>query len=135
MDCPVKPGNDTRRINLIVKCLRLAHSQFSRRIHPERPRYAIDEASSGPNHPGVARDLNNLAGLLQATNRLSEAEPMYRRVLAILVQFARATGHQHPKFELVLGNYVQALHELGRPKAEIEATLKSIWEDAREPPP
>src|SRR5208283_851393 len=31
---------------------------------------AIDEASFGPDHPGVARDLNNLAGLLQNTNRL-----------------------------------------------------------------
>ncbi|MEZ5304946.1 MAG: tetratricopeptide repeat protein [Verrucomicrobiales bacterium] len=27
--------------------------------------------------------LNNLAGLLQETNRLAEAEPLYRRALAI----------------------------------------------------
>ena len=32
---------------------------------------AIDEKSFGPEHPNVASDLNNLAGLLQATNRLS----------------------------------------------------------------
>ncbi len=31
---------------------------------------AIDEKSYGPDHPDVARDLNNLAQLLQATNRL-----------------------------------------------------------------
>jgi hypothetical protein len=30
---------------------------------------AIDEAAYGPDHPDVARDLNNLAGLLKATNR------------------------------------------------------------------
>ncbi len=44
---------------------------------------AIDEASYGPDHPDVAIHLNNLASLLQATNRLAEAEPMYRRALAI----------------------------------------------------
>jgi hypothetical protein len=39
---------------------------------------AIGEASLGPDHPDVARDLNNLALLLQATNRLSDAEPLSR---------------------------------------------------------
>jgi hypothetical protein len=34
---------------------------------------AIDEKSFGPDHPNVARDLNNLAELLRATNRLSVA--------------------------------------------------------------
>jgi hypothetical protein len=34
----------------------------------------------------VARGLNNLAHLLQATNRLSEAEPLLRRALAIELQ-------------------------------------------------
>ena len=36
----------------------------------------IDEQILGPEHPDVARDLNNLAALLQATNRLPEAEPL-----------------------------------------------------------
>jgi Tfp pilus assembly protein PilF len=44
---------------------------------------AIDEASFGPEHPDVARDLNNLAALLADTNSLGEAEPLYRRALAI----------------------------------------------------
>ena len=44
---------------------------------------AIDEASYGPDHPDVAIDLNNLAQLLQATNRLGEAEPSICRALAI----------------------------------------------------
>jgi tetratricopeptide (TPR) repeat protein len=38
---------------------------------------AIDEKSLGPEHPEVARDLNNLAELLSATNRLADAEPLY----------------------------------------------------------
>ena len=44
---------------------------------------AIDEESYGPDHPNVAIRLNNLAHLLQATNRLAEAEPLMRRALAI----------------------------------------------------
>ena len=44
---------------------------------------AIDERRYGPDHPNVATDLNNLAQLLQATNRLAEAEPLIRRALAI----------------------------------------------------
>jgi len=64
--------------------------------------------------------------LLRATNRLSEAEPLYRRSLVILVQFAKATGHQHPHFELCRANYVQALTALGRSEAEIEAALRSV---------
>ena len=41
----------------------------------------IDEASYGLDHPGVATDLNNLAQLLQATNRLAEAEPLISRAI------------------------------------------------------
>ena len=43
----------------------------------------IDEASYGPEHPRVATRLNNLASLLQETNRLAEAEPLMKRALAI----------------------------------------------------
>ena len=42
---------------------------------------AIAEASYGPDHPKVVRDLTNLATLLRATNRLAEAEPLMRRAL------------------------------------------------------
>ena len=45
---------------------------------------AIDEKSFGPDHPNVARGLNNLAGCSRATNRPAEAEPLYRRALAIM---------------------------------------------------
>ena len=54
---------------------------------------AIDEQSYGPNHPSVGRDLNNLAQLLKATNRLAEAEPFMRRALAILLN---SLGPDHP---------------------------------------
>ena len=44
---------------------------------------AIDEASYGAENPDVAIRLNNLAQLLQDTNRVGEAEPLMRRALAI----------------------------------------------------
>ena len=48
-----------------------------------REALAILERTEGPDHPQVATGLNNLASLLEATNRLSEAEPLYRRALSI----------------------------------------------------
>ena len=56
---------------------------------------AIDEASYGPDHPNVAIDLNNLASLLWATNRLGEAEPLMRRALAI---DEASYGPDHPVY-------------------------------------
>jgi len=42
---------------------------------------AIGETSCGQNFPAVASDRNNLAHLLQATNRLGESEPLMHRAL------------------------------------------------------
>ena len=53
----------------------------------------VTVTSFGPDHPNVAIDLNNLATLFQATNRLSEAEPLYRRALAI---DEASLGPDHP---------------------------------------
>ena len=55
----------------------------------------IDEKSYGRSHPKVAIDLNNLAQLLQATNRLEVAEPLMRRALEI--DEKSGTGPEHPK--------------------------------------
>ncbi len=52
----------------------------------------VDEASFGSEHLDIAIDLNNLAQLLQATNRLEEAEPLMRRALAIAWK-ALCSGH------------------------------------------
>jgi tetratricopeptide (TPR) repeat protein len=54
---------------------------------------AIVELSFGPYHPKFATDLNDLAVILQATNRLAEAEPLYRRALSI---DERSYGPNHP---------------------------------------
>jgi hypothetical protein len=61
----------------------------------------IDETSYGPDHPKVAIRLNNLAGLLLATNRLAEAEPLMRRALVI---FETSLGPDHPDTVTVRAN-------------------------------
>jgi tetratricopeptide (TPR) repeat protein len=72
---------------------------------------AIDEHSYGADHPDVAIDLNNLALLLQATNRLSEAEPLMRRALAIDEQ---SYGPDHPKVAIRLNNLAALLQATNR---------------------
>ena len=95
---------------------------------------AIDEASFGNDHPNVARDLNNLAQLLQDTNRLSEAEPLMRRHLAIFLAFERATGHAHPHRDAAIRNYTSLLAEMGKSEAEIAATIATLSREAGLPP-
>ena len=68
----------------------------------------IDEQSYGSEHPKVATDLNNLAQLLQATNRLDEAEPLMRRAVQI---FTASLGPDHPNTKIVRGNYELLLKE------------------------
>jgi hypothetical protein len=87
---------------------------------------AIDEASYGNDHPNVARDLNNLARLLQDTNRLGEAEPLMRRALAIFLAFQRDTGHAHPHRDGAIGNYTGLLAAMGRSAPEIDAALATL---------
>src|SRR5262249_42760198 len=52
-------------------------------------------------HPNVATQLNNLAGLLQDSKRLSEAELLYRRALAIV---EKSYGPDHPSTETIRRN-------------------------------
>ena len=86
----------------------------------------IDEQSYGENHPSVARDLNNLATLLQATNRFAEAEPLMRRMVEIFLRFTRATGHPHPHLQAAANNYAGLLQAMGRSREEIMATLRRM---------
>lgn len=86
----------------------------------------IDEQSFGKDHPNVATALNNLAALLQATNRLVEAEPLMRRTVEIFLKFTRATGHPHPHLQAFASNYATLLHALGRSREEVMATLRRM---------
>ena len=80
---------------------------------------AIDEAAYGATHPSVATDLNNLASLLQDTNRLEEAEPLMRRMVSILKHFNDSTGHEHPHWRAALANYIGLLQAMGLSQEEI----------------
>jgi len=63
---------------------------------------AIDEKVYGRNHPELARDLNNLAGLLESQGEYDEARKAYERSLAIR---KRAFGETH-------SDVAQSLHDL-----------------------
>jgi hypothetical protein len=87
---------------------------------------AIREKAQGHDHPDVARDLNNLAHLLIATNRPGEAEPLMRRALQILLNFSRATGHPHPHVGNVANAYANLLGGLGRSEGQIRSELTAL---------
>ena len=72
---------------------------------------AIFEKSFGADHPHVAVAINNLAQLLQATNRLGEAEPLMRRALAI---DEASFGPEHPEVARDLNNLAQLLQDTNR---------------------
>ena len=59
----------------------------------------------------VAIRLNNLARLLQDTNRLAEAEPLMRRALAI---DEKSYGPDHPNVAIHLNNLAQLLQDTNR---------------------
>ncbi len=72
---------------------------------------AIDVQSFGKDHPNVARGLNNLATLLQATNRLAEAEPLMLRVVEIM---EKSYGPNHPNVATALNNLALLLKVTSR---------------------
>ncbi|NQT16122.1 MAG: tetratricopeptide repeat protein [Planctomycetes bacterium] len=57
--------------------------------------------AAGDRRPKRAGGLNNLARLLKATNRCSEAEPLCRRALAI---YEASFGPDHPSSRSVRAN-------------------------------
>jgi tetratricopeptide (TPR) repeat protein len=71
----------------------------------------IDETSFGPEHPNVATCLNNLALLLQATNRLAQAEPLMRRAVAIR---KKGLVPNHPDFLQSMETLAGLLEGTGR---------------------
>ena len=67
------------------------------------------EKALGPDHPDVATSLNNLALLYDNQGRYADAEPLYKRSLAIS---RKALGPDHPDVATSLNN----LAELYEPK-------------------
>ena len=75
---------------------------------------AIDENRLSADHPDAAQILNNLAQLLEATNRLADAEPLMRRLLEMLLKFNVATSHELPHLPTALRNHAGLLSQMGR---------------------
>lgn len=93
---------------------------------------AIDEQSSGTEHPEVATALNNLTPLLQATKRLAEAKPLMRRMVEIFLLFTQRSGHEHPHLQAAKENYRGLLAAMGRDEAEQDATVDTLVESVRQ---
>ena len=86
----------------------------------EQQRHALAEATASANAKLVAWASNELAQLLQRTNRLGEAEPLMWRALEI---DKTAFGEQHPTVATDLNNLAALLLETNR----IEEAEPLIW--------
>jgi hypothetical protein len=82
--------------------------------------------SYGPAHPNVAREQNNLALLLQATNHLAEAQPLAHRSLAIYHHLKLGTGQVHPNWDVAIANYRGLLNALDLTECEIAEQLREF---------
>jgi tetratricopeptide (TPR) repeat protein len=71
----------------------------------------IDEDSFGPNHPNVARDLNNLAQFFHTMNQPTDAEPLIRRALQIDED---SFGPNHPRVAIQLNSLARSLKDTNR---------------------
>ena len=73
----------------------------------------------------MATSLNNLAELYRAQGHCADAEPLYRRALAIR---EKALGSEHPAIAQILENYAALLRDAGRSAedAAIEVRGKTI---------
>ncbi len=86
---------------------------------------AIDEKVLGPEHAGLATDLNNLAGLYHAQGKYAEAEALYQRSLTIR---EKTLGPEHPDVAKGLENYAALLRRTGRTDEanDLDARAKAI---------
>jgi predicted nucleotidyltransferase len=65
---------------------------------------AIDEAALGPNHPNVARDLNNLGGVLESQGDLAQARTLFEQSLRIVLEFLGIIIHTLKLCKTICGN-------------------------------
>ncbi|MCB9432947.1 MAG: ATP-binding protein [Ardenticatenaceae bacterium] len=77
---------------------------------------AIDENTLGSDHPSVARDLNNLGGLLWQMGEYEPARPLLERALIIS---KKTLGSDHPQVAADYNNLGQLLQTIGEYKAAL----------------
>jgi hypothetical protein len=110
--------------------------QYDRRASSKPPAAtrkvrSLLEKSSGPDQPGAAVRLDNLAQLLQATYRLAKAEPLMRRALA--TGETRSWPDQ-PEIATDPGNLAGLLRALAILKLESRAGHEALSSDNWELP-
>jgi len=84
----------------------------------------IDKVAFGPDHPSVARDINNLGGVLQATGDFTGAKEAFENALRI---DEAVFGPHHPIVAIHvnnLGGVLKALGDHASAKAAYERALK-----------
>ncbi len=81
---------------------------------------ARQEEKLGPNHPSVAKSLNDLASLYKLRGRYAQAEPLYKRALTIL---ERALGADDPEVATSMNN-LAVLYEIQGHYAQAESLFK-----------
>jgi tetratricopeptide (TPR) repeat protein len=89
------------------------------------------ETDSGPDHPVLARVLNNLGIAYAALARPQEAEQSFRRSIAIA---GDRLGTEHPLYGVMLYNYARFLRDSGR-KAEaktLEAQSRAVIRESEQ---
>jgi CHAT domain-containing protein/tetratricopeptide (TPR) repeat protein len=80
----------------------------------------LREKALGPDHPGVAASLYNLAGIYANQLRPADAEPLYKRAIAI---YEKTLGHDHPSVGAPLNNLALLYKKQGH-YAEAEPLFK-----------
>ena len=115
---------DTKeRINTRLKIADLLHELARWPDAEQELRRAKDEAETLDDPAALAATLNNLALVLQDTNRLAEAEPLMQRALAI---DEHSLGPDHPKVAIRLNNLallLQATHRLAEAEPLMQRAL------------
>ena len=89
----------------------------------EQQRRALDEATTRADSKLIARASNELAQLLQRTNRLGEAEPLMRRTLEF---YDTVFGQRHPSVAICLNNLAMLLHNTNRTEEAEPLMLRAL---------
>ncbi|KAB2919158.1 MAG: tetratricopeptide repeat protein [Hyphomicrobiaceae bacterium] len=101
-----------RRLLNVAAVLLQYRADFAPAERLHRKEVEIAETELGPDHPATGAALNNVAKLLRQLRRYSEAEPLYRRALAIAANDPQEPSNVYNCFGLML-------HQSGRlPEAE-----------------
>lgn len=112
---PIRPPNsdEQARIAKISDDIQSATAErrWADAVALGRQALAIEEATSGPEHPEVAGTLGLIAGWLSEQDKYGESEPLLLRSLAI---FAKSLGDGHPLTASAANNLAANYQAQGR---------------------